>query len=362
MVRLRAPLALVLSAACQQDTPSTAGAAGSSSESSSSGSTAASTDTGPPRESAGSTGAAASSGVADSAGSSTTTNDTGEDPPTHLYPDAPYDCSAGVPSPPFEWSIVSGVTTTEDFAFDGEGYLVASDSAGTLLRWTPDASMQVLSPAAGESRGIDLLPDADLVFSNPDTGQIQRVSANAGVVSLYTSTMQGASGIDVAADGSVAVGDLNGYISIYDGPTGQLVSWGRVASQLYGAAFSPDESGVYFASYSPTEPSIYVTDRADDGTWPEPTVWTDFSTLSLAGLAVDACGNLYAMNAFDCALWRFDPEGQEELLLDLPVLPGGYCPALAFGRGLGGWDSETLYVSTYDEVVAVAIGVPGRPR
>jgi hypothetical protein len=78
-------------------------------------------------------------------------------------------------------------------------------------------------------------------------------------------------------------------------------------------------------------------------------------------MVTDACGNVYAIDAFTCAVWRYTPAGDEERLIDL-ALPGGYCPSLAFGRGLGGWDAYRLYVSTYDEVVELDVGVPGRPR
>jgi hypothetical protein len=295
------------------------------------------------------------------AAETTGTSDTGDVPGDSLYPPAPYDCTMGVPPPPFDWTFIAGVTSTEDIAFDTQGWLVSADYVQNLLRFAPDGTMEVFSPGAGESRGLDILPDRDIVFTNPDTGQIQRVGADSGAVSLYASDMPGTSGIDVAADGSLALGDLSGYVDVYDAATDELTDWGRVAFQLYGTVFSLDESRVFFASYSPSEPYIYMSERADDGSWPAPTIWTEFSTFSLAGLALDACGNIYAMDALNCTLWRFDESGQEELLVDLAI-PEGYCPALAFGRGLGGWDAYKLYISTYDEVVEVDIGVPGRPR
>jgi sugar lactone lactonase YvrE len=310
---------------------------------------------------------ATSSGPADSTGDPTTTSEDDSTTDTDgggsgLYPPAPYDCDAGVPGPPFEWVVVEGVTSTEDIAFDTEGWLVASDDAQSLLRFRPDGTFELFSPGAGESRGIDVLQGGDIVFTNPDTGEVQRVAADSGVVSLYTSAGVSVSGVDVAVDGTLALGDLNGYVDVYDAGSDELTDWGRVALQLYGTAFSVDESRIYFASYSSSEPYIYATERTDDGTWPEPEIWTTYSSATLlAGMATDACDNLYAMDAINCALWRFDTDGNEELLLDLP-LPGGYCPALAFGRGLGDWDAYKLYISTYEEVVEVDIGVPGRPR
>lgn len=277
-----------------------------------------------------------------------------------LYPPAPYDCAAGVLPGPLAWRYVEGVTTTEDLAFDTEGWLVASDAYHNLQRFAPDGTREILSPGVGENRGIDVLPDGDVVFTNPITGEVNRV-ASTGAVSRYTGVPSGVSGIDVAADGTVALGDLGGWPHVADG-AGGVTDWGRLLLQGYGTAFSADEERIWFASGASSEPAIYVTERAADGSWPEPVPWARFSAFGLSGLATDACDNLYAMEAVGCRLWRFDPDGNEELLLDLPIENFGFCPALAFGRGLGGWDAYKLYVSTYDVLVEVDVGVPGRPR
>jgi hypothetical protein len=309
----------------------------------------------------GETGSTLTAGPTGATGDTATaaTGDTGPTTGSGMYPAAPYDCALGVPPPPLAFRVVSGVRSTEDIAFDTAGWLVSADFNQNIVRFTPDGTSEPWSPGAGESRGIDLLPDGDVVFTNPDDGTVNRIAAT-GSVSPITSVTAGVSGIDVAADGTMALGDLNGTVHVVD-PTGQAHDWGRLSLQLYGTAFSVDETRIWFASYSGSDRTIYATDRAPDGTWPEPAPWTTFSANGLAGLATDACGYVYAMDAFTCTLWRWSPTGVEERLVALGI-PGAYCPALAFGRGLGGWDAYKLYVSTYDEVVEVDVGVPGRPR
>ncbi|MEZ4237048.1 MAG: hypothetical protein R3F59_13020 [Myxococcota bacterium] len=68
------------------------------------------------------------------------------------------------------------------------------------------------------------------------------------------------------------------------------------------------------------------------------------------------------MQSFGCRLYRVDPAGAVELLIDLDTGPASSCPNLAFGRTLGGWDPYKLYVSTYGDLVELDVGVPGRPR
>lgn len=294
----------------------------------------------------------------------TPTGDTGDTPPppppAGLYPPAPYDCAGGVPPGPPTARVVDGVETTEDLAFDTEGWLVSSDFSQNLLRWSPDGTPTVFSAATGETRGIDVLNDGDLVFSNPDLGRLYRVAAATGTVSeLVELGVPSASGIDVAHDGTLLVGELNGFAAIVD-PAGVVHPFDRLPSQGYGAAFSVDETRGYLSSYGDT---IYVTDRSPDGTWSQPEVWVEgLTTSTLSGLVVDACDNVYAISSFTCQLWRITPEGVAERLASIAAGPTSSCPNLAFGRGLGGWDAYQLYVSTYGEVVELDVGVPGRPR
>ena len=82
-------------------------------------------------------------------------------------------------------------------------------------------------------------------------------------------------------------------------------------------------------------------------------------SLGFGGLAVDACDNVYAVEPQRCRVWRIDPLGAAEVVADASA---SFCASVEFGSGLGGWSATTLYMATYDEVVAFDVGVPGRPR
>lgn len=254
--------------------------------------------------------------------------------------------------------VVDGVTTTEDFAFDGQGRLVAADPTRNLLGWRRDGSFDVVAPGIGETRGIAAFPDGDLVVTNPDTGAVQRVAAATGAATLVATVAVSVSLVDVAPDDTLALGDLNGRVNVVH-PDGRTDSWGRVATQLYGAAFSGDGARAWFASYSPADRRILVSERGQDGAFSEPVTWVETTGAGLAGLTTDDCGALYAVQPAGCVVWRFDEDGVEEQLVDLE-LPDGACYSLGFGQGAGGWSATALYVATYDEVVEVELGVTGR--
>ena len=75
------------------------------------------------------------------------------------------------------------------------------------------------------------------------------------------------------------------------------------------------------------------------------------------GLGVDACGNVYASEYEDGNLWRISPDGTIEKLANLPAM---WIPNMRWGRGLGGFDSNVLFVADRDDarLFAVSVGVP----
>jgi sugar lactone lactonase YvrE len=76
------------------------------------------------------------------------------------------------------------------------------------------------------------------------------------------------------------------------------------------------------------------------------------------GLGVDACGNVYASEFTYGIVWRISPAGEIERLVDLP---SHWVPNIKWGRGLGGFGRDQMFVADRDEsrLFAVAVGVPG---
>jgi sugar lactone lactonase YvrE len=76
------------------------------------------------------------------------------------------------------------------------------------------------------------------------------------------------------------------------------------------------------------------------------------------GIGVDVCGNVYATEYTVGKIWRISPVGEVELLAELPSF---WIPNVKWGRDLGGFSSQTMYVADRDEgrLFAVSVGVPG---
>jgi sugar lactone lactonase YvrE len=76
------------------------------------------------------------------------------------------------------------------------------------------------------------------------------------------------------------------------------------------------------------------------------------------GLGVDACGNVYASEFTYGNIWRISPAGNLELLAQLPST---WIPNIKWGRGLGGFAREIMYVADRysGRLFGLPVGVPG---
>jgi hypothetical protein len=82
----------------------------------------------------------------------------------------------------------------------------------------------------------------------------------------------------------------------------------------------------------------------------------------LDGVAVDHCGSVYVTEYIQGKVYRMQGgESPPELIAQLPT---DWIPNLHWGNGVGGWDSNTLYVMdrTSPGVFALEVGVPGPAR
>jgi len=76
------------------------------------------------------------------------------------------------------------------------------------------------------------------------------------------------------------------------------------------------------------------------------------------GLGVDACGNVYASEYTNGNVWRISPAGEIELLAQLP---SGWIPNIKWGRELGGFSKDVMYVADRNgqRLFGIYVGVPG---
>ena len=81
----------------------------------------------------------------------------------------------------------------------------------------------------------------------------------------------------------------------------------------------------------------------------------------LDGMAADACGNVYVTEYVMGYIWRFSLAGGEP---ELVAESNSYwIPNLHWGLGVGGWETDVLYVQERDsrDVLALELGVLGVP-
>jgi sugar lactone lactonase YvrE len=76
------------------------------------------------------------------------------------------------------------------------------------------------------------------------------------------------------------------------------------------------------------------------------------------GLGVDACGYVYASEYVKGNVWRISPAGEIELLANVP---SDWIPNIKWGRGLGGFSKDIMYVADRKQgrLFGVTVGVPG---
>jgi sugar lactone lactonase YvrE len=78
------------------------------------------------------------------------------------------------------------------------------------------------------------------------------------------------------------------------------------------------------------------------------------------GLGVDACGYVYASEYVKGNVWRISPTGEIERLADLP---SGWIPNIKWGRGVGGFSRDVMYVADRNprlrRLFGIRVGVPG---
>jgi sugar lactone lactonase YvrE len=324
------------------------------------------------------------------------------------------DCSKLVQAPT-TFQTLSGFSSSEDFVFDLDGNYVGIDENENLVRISKDKKKQLWAPGLGDAAGMGLLPDGSLVFCNVDEGALQRVHANGSVTTVLGGLLY-PNGLELGPDGFVYLAEnAAGRVRRVNVETGEFTVVAMGLQGPNGVAFSADPKVFYVGSFegsgvyrvtmtSPGElgqASVFA--RPNGSQLREPTLacpamqeGTDCEVPGqfeggtcrrlanvidcvkdtiieacnddgcttaeygggIDGLGVDACGNVYASEYDYGNLWRISPSGNIEKLADLPAM---WIPNMRWGRGLGGFDSNVLFVADRDEgrLFAVPVGVPG---
>lgn len=305
-------------------------------------------------ESTSSTAAASSTSSGSSSGSSGASTGTSG---------GPDEGCAALPAGPFAPELLwEGYDGSEDLGFDGAGGL-ALKKQGALVVVTADQQETVLTGGLPQVYGTRALTGGGFVMALPGAGELQVVPAGGGPAMVVASGLEGPNGIYVDPVGDVWVTEFGGarVVRFAADWSSVPIFTGPVAESANGIVFDPDRAVVFFTNYGAGWLMRVPIEMGLPAGMPE--LVAEVPGAKLDGLALDACGHVYAVDQGKSQLYRIrlnsdaNQVGEAELL---SVFPENVANA-QFGRGPG-FDPERLYVAgNPGAVYTVAVGVPGAP-
>lgn len=270
-------------------------------------------------------------------------------------------CAALPPGPLTAELLWTGYTGSEDLAFDGAGGL-ALKKDGQLVLVSSDQQEAVLAAGLPQVYGTRVALDGTILLALPQQGKLQGVDADNNVLDLVTG-LDSPNGVYVDPAGDVWLTDFGGARVVRYTPDWapvEIVS-GPDAATANGIVFDPLRGLLFFTNYAAGRLlRMPIVDGAPSGP-PEPV--GEIMGAKLDGLALDGCGNAYAVDQGNSRLYRFFLDGDGVALADPELLaefPDNVANA-QFGRGPG-FDADTLYLSgNPGSVYRVVVGVEGAP-
>ena len=255
----------------------------------------------------------------------------------------PVDCDDLPPIPP-PIELIEGFTGSEDFAFDGDGWVVSVNNQGNLVRHTYDGEMEIIKPnLTHEAAGTEILPGGDFVVCDVAAGALVRVTPEGGTTTLV-SGLSYPNGVEVDLDGYVYVSEHNaGRVRRVDPDTGEYTIIAEGLTNPNGLAFDPTHQTLYVNSFGAG--TVHAISRAGGDSW-ETSLYaqmsTDPSSSTCDGLAAgDECFLSFGIGA--CAEVGGDLECQESL--DEPacsgMVQGDPCVTAALGETIDGVCAES---------------------
>lgn len=270
------------------------------------------------------------------------------------------DCSE-LPPVPFAYDTLNGFSTSEDFDFDGDGYLCSINSGNLACKDRSGGVKIVAVDVASSTAGTRVLPNGDWVVANVGAGSIVRIDAATGSKTTIATGLQYPNGVDVDADNMVYVAENSGArVRQIDAYTGEQWIVANGLSQPNGVILSPDGNTMYVGSFGGG--LIYAIDRLG------PTEWDEERVLynpppgdgGFDGINVDICGNVYITEYIKGRIYRITPDGMtRDMVVDFQE---SWIPNMRWGTNIGGWESDILYVTAWDKILALHTGIEGKPH
>ncbi|MCA9650184.1 MAG: gluconolactonase [Myxococcales bacterium] len=302
------------------------------------GTSGGSTSTGTPDDSTGST----SEGETDTAG---------------------FDCDALAPGPLVVEEVFppgAPFNGSEDIAFDGQGN-VAGKSGGNVVLVAADGSMVDGWPDPGPAWGMRFTAAGELLAAKYQIGEIHVVNDGGAVL---VNGLAAVNGLFPDFDGNLWFTD-GGAVRRRnaDGSIDPIVT-GTDAMGSNGVVWDPDRGLLFYTRYGAAEVRSVVI--GGDGSPGANSLVADIGGPGTAvdGLSMDACGNLYAVDQANAALYRVYMDETGSAVGDPELLVASFPSNVAnavFGTG-DGWDPLSVYAAGVPGgVYRVEIGVPGAP-
>ena len=264
-------------------------------------------------------------------------------------------CDEMVPAPaPFEQ--LFGFTGSEDFVFDELGNYVGVDGNGNLVRISIDGQQTLWAPAIGSGfmAGMGILPDGAVIVCDAGEGSLKKILPN-GTVTTLLGGLQYPNGMDIGADGFIYVAENNDdQVRRVNPETGAFTIAAEGLLQPNGVTVSSDPKVFFVGSFGGGV--VYKVEMGEDPTQPGTVseLSTDFQAGLLDGIGVDECGYVYVAEYTTGVIYRITPAGDTSVLANVP---SAWIPNIKWGRGLGGFARDVMYVADRDQASLFAIKI-----
>jgi hypothetical protein len=279
--------------------------------------------------------------------------------PDRDEPTGAVDCRR-VPSAPTAAEELTGPVGYHDVAFDDLGFMIGTDLA-SLIAVDINGQVQLFAPNVSGAQGMDWLADGTLVVNS---GEGVIALAPSGARRVLAANIYGY-GLTVGPDNLVYTADNanvyriepdSGVTTTYLEPAAFGQSWGARNIE-----FSPDLDVMYIGSFGDWIYAVTLDENLDPVGPPREYARIRSGIRYQDGLGTDACGNLFVPNFESSALYRVTPDAVTHLYHQFEFTDYGH--GLEWGRGIGGWSTNSLYLpQPYDgnTVIELRIGVPAR--
>jgi hypothetical protein len=260
---------------------------------------------------------------------------------------------------------------SEDFTFDGQGHIVGKKGSSVVLVGTTTAGALAtdgtsLASLPGQTYGLRYHPNGNLIAAIPGSGKIVSISPSGQVSDLLTGLRQ-PNGIYVDFDGTIWFTEFGGNKVSRRAPDGTvtvLVSGSSMAQGADGIVLDAAHKRLYYTEYQKARINRIDLDSSSPGApTPTPVTVATIPGTALDGMALDACGNVYAVDNGNSRLYRVrvDEHGvataSPELLAELPT----NIAAAVFGAGPG-FDPQKIYMTgNPGAVYAIPLGIGTAP-